>query len=131
MDNKKEYARNKTTADISWDAGKESVLREIKMIFSDLLEGSQFYIERNTTPTEESIDIYRYGEKNRVSSIWPKTRSKCVDLLLHEEYVDAVKAKIELPEDQDVKRTTSYRSRKFKAISIEKTIEIIDYLANE
>lgn len=129
MNNVKEWAKSKTTEDILWNSDKESLLREIRLILSDCLKGSRFYLERNSTPGEKSIDIFLSGEKKRIGSIWPKNRKKCIDLLLSNEYVDLLRLKIELPTDKDVKPGRVLNFRKFEAITVEKTIEIIDCLA--
>ena len=129
MDNMKEWARSRTTADFSWNAGNDSLLKEIKGVISALLDGSKFNLERNTTITEQSVDVFLNGEKNRMASIWPKCRSHCVDLLLKNEYVDRLRLRMDLPEDIDNKPGQK-SPRKFKAISIEKVIEIFDCLAS-
>ena len=128
MENKKRMTEKITTADISWESGVELLLNEIKIKLSDLLEGSQFYLERNSTLNEKSIDIFRYGEDKRIGSIWPKSRKRCVDLLLRNEYADSIRLRMEMPPYKEQNKLPNFRV--LKAIPIEKLTEIICFLGD-
>lgn len=129
MDNMKEWARNKTNAEMSWDSGNESVLSELRSILVALFEGTKFSVKRNPHMGECCVDIFCEGEVNRIGYIYPKARYMLFDFVLNNEFVDRIRPGMELPADMDVKKDRVLRFRQYR-IPIEKVVEIAECLSN-
>ena len=128
MDNIKEWARNKTTADMSWESGRETLLDELRSILVALFEDTQFTARRNPKKNEYDIDIIYEGRRPRIGYIYPKKNLMLFDFALKKEFVDKIRPKMELPDEMDVKPGRVLSFRQFR-IPIEKVVEIADCLS--
>ena len=129
MGNMKEWAKYKTTADMPWESGNESVLGELRLILVALFEGTKFTVKRNPTENECCVNIYCEGEVDRIGFIYPKKKFELFDFALKNEFVDKLRPRMELPADMDVKKSKVYNSRQYRT-SIEKVVEIAECLSH-
>jgi hypothetical protein len=68
---------------IDWDVDKENLLKQWEMILKNILDGSVYYVERNSTSGEKNVDIFRSDDKeNRICHVWPKKDKKNVTYVL-------------------------------------------------
>ena len=116
---------------MNWDADIETILKAFVNDYSAILEGTDYYVLRNSTIGEKCINLMKKNESHRVGHIWPKKRSQTVDVCLTKNLAQVISTKISLPQATEVKKDRLPEWCGFSKVSYEKTIEIINALANK
>ena len=117
------------TGSMNWDASIEMILDSFVQDFSEILEGTDFYVVRNSK--QDCVNLMKTGVKNRVGHIWPKKKSQSIDFCLKIDLMRIIESKIDHPESTEVKKDRMPNWRGYPKISYEKAIEIITTLAGK
>ena len=70
---------------LDWNGNIEDILKSIKYTLSKILEGTEYYVERNKKDGEKDIDLFKIGCEKRIGQLWPKKRKQFIELTLPKE----------------------------------------------
>ena len=116
---------------MNWDADIEMILQSFVQDFSEILEGTDYYVVRNGTVGEKCVNIMKKGESNRVGHVWPKRKMQVVDFCLMTDLIQKISSMMELPALQDPNKERLKQWRCFPRISYDKAIEMISAIAGK
>lgn len=88
-----------------WNRSKEDLLTEMRIVFSDIFDGTDYSIVRNPTQGEKMNNIYRRGTNKRSAFVIPLQRRKSFTFAFNTEYFPAIKMSgAKLGELKDIKK---------------------------
>ena len=122
--------KNYNYGSMNWDADIETILKAFVDDLSEILEGTDYYVMRNSTIGEKCVNLMKVGVSTRVGHIWPKKRLQAVDVCLMKNQINTISSKITLPESTEVKKDRLKDWRGFPKLSYEKALEMIQALTN-
>lgn len=123
--------KNYQKVSINWRADIETILASFSEEFNHIFDGTDYYAVRNSTSGEKSVDIMKNGFSRRVGHVWPKKQSQTVDICLTKNLIRIVEGQISLPEPKELKKGRYDNWRCFPKVSYEKTIQVIERIANK
>lgn len=104
---------------------KEEFLGRICFKFNQVLEGSSFRFERNSTVGEQNLDLFVIGNQKRIGYVYAK-KNETVDFCLYNEFYTKLYDKESLPAAGYERRSSTIR--KFEKISIDDALLIVEQL---
>ena len=116
---------------LNWDAEIETILQVFVRDLSTLLEGTDYYVQRDSADGEKCVNLMKRDNPNRIGHIWPKKRFQAVTFCLTKNLAQIINTRISLPQSTEVRKDKLPGWCGFPRISYDKTKEIIQALANK
>ena len=116
--------------DLDWNNDTETILAQLVKIINEVLDGTDYYAQRNSTIGEKNVDIFKKGVSGRVGHLWPRKRDKNTHVNFMLDIVEQLGQRMQLPPDSDVKEGRYLKWRAFRGVSFKTAMGMINELGN-
>ena len=114
--------------DLDWNNDTETILAQFVKIINKILDGTDYYAQRNSTIGEKNIDIFKKGVSGRVGHLWPRKREQIIHVNFTLDIVEQLGKKMQLPPDSDVKEGRYLKWRAFRGLDFKTAMEMVNKL---
>lgn len=125
---KKRAKANRKYMDLDWNNDTETILAQFVKIINKILDGTDYYAQRNSTIGEKNIDIFKKGVSGRVGHLWPRKREQIIHVNFTLDIVEQLGKKMQLPPDSDVKEGRYLKWRAFRGLDFKTAMEMVNKL---
>lgn len=125
----KRAKENRKITDLSWDNNVEEILLQFAEILNGVLEGTEYYVERNSTIGEKNLDVFRKGIQGRIGHLWPRKRERVIHINFTTDIVEQLQSRMDMPEESEVKDGKKLNWRAYRGVDFETTMNMMKELS--